>query len=87
MSEHTPGPWMVDPAELDRPAVFATKDEHGIVIAEMWAGLPEEQVANARLIAAAPDLLDAARKAHDIVQKIHPDAAEILWQAIREATT
>jgi hypothetical protein len=57
---HTPGPW--EPSDLDddginHPAVYM--GEH--CIATVWAGqVPRrEAAANARLIAAAPALLDA----------------------------
>ena len=54
-AQHTPGPWMVDGDLVRDP------DEY--VIAQAWAyyapGREGQQDANARLIAAAPDLLAA----------------------------
>lgn len=50
--QHTPGPWKAQPGEN-----FVT-DGRDIVICEMHRHHTDEQVkANARLIAAAPDLL------------------------------
>lgn len=54
-AKHTPGPWQ-------RAGGFTIKAESGRHIAKVGAlhlG-PEEDLANARLIAAAPDLLEAA---------------------------
>lgn len=51
MSEHTPGPWSV--SGLVRPAVVI-----GDEVIRLGAGT-EEWKANARLIAAAPELLEA----------------------------
>lgn len=59
MSGHTPGPWCVD----------IPNNRHGhsgihggdYVIADLQNDCPLNQTANALLIAAAPDLLEAAR--------------------------
>jgi hypothetical protein len=65
---HTPGPWAVfhdhpDPATaatlaLIRPANSAGYDEHDDIASIYVTELPE-RAANAQLIAAAPDLLEA----------------------------
>jgi hypothetical protein len=59
---HTPGPWIL--SESDSAASsFGIADANGSSIASVGDGrhdgAPEESAANARLIAAAPDLLDA----------------------------
>lgn len=64
-SEHTAGPWIVDwlddengwvlDAENNYLAEIVTTDEEGFVVP------PQQQRANARLIAAAPDLYTCAR--------------------------
>jgi hypothetical protein len=65
MSEHTPGPWRIDEVE-DLPLAVIQDDEDGTRICDVgWshtkkADASGEQVANARLIAAAPELYDAA---------------------------
>ena len=57
MSGHTPGPWKVTP---DSWVMTDTNPSQGIAkIITHVVGFPE----NARLIAAAPDLLEACRKA------------------------
>ena len=58
-TKHTPGPWETK----DGQEVMA---ESGMrLIAQCHAGHREERGANARLIAAAPDLLEACKKAFD----------------------
>lgn len=63
MTQHTPGPWRV--ALGNRLQVRGPKDEIGWPAAIVYnAGLctSEEAQANARLIAAAPDLLDMCER-------------------------
>lgn len=63
--KHTPGPWEIDadtrPAEVC--TVHHTSHPNGFVYVRgalgYWDATPEENMANARLIAAAPDLLKA----------------------------
>lgn len=66
MSAHTPGPWSVQPCAADHgeSTVIGTAD--GFLIARIpsdaWSGIgaeSKEDSANARLIAAAPDMLAA----------------------------
>ncbi len=66
---HTPGPWTAEPEyEGGEPTyVHAT----GCPIAECDGGTKEDAAANARLIAAAPKMLNALRN----VQKIITEAA------------
>lgn len=61
MSQHTPGPWNLHP-KFGKPVVGIDVQDGGplIPIAEEVQGYDMQQArANARLIAAAPDLLDA----------------------------
>ena len=72
--KHTPGPWFVaEPDSNEQPIVRA---EH-IEIATCWHHCVEsirlEAEANARLIAAAPDLLAAVKMLLDEVWSIEPD--------------
>ena len=64
MSQHTPGPWRVE-YEIDGPKTF-TRIKAGKAVATTapQCGRPhhrDEMVANAHLIAAAPDLLAAVK--------------------------
>lgn len=62
-SRHTPGPWEV--GELDHNGQRIVRGEH-IEICTCWhhsvGSIEKEMEANARLIAAAPDLLEALHK-------------------------
>ena len=75
MSKHTPGPWRVVedrvPSSLE---VYAGKT----AIAECWRRADvETEIANARLIAAAPDLLEAL----EFVIRGVPDT----WEGVQKA--
>ena len=67
-SKHTPGPWTAHSGAVyvDGPNVYPKGDDLGIPIARMDrepgnGTVPTERDANARLIAAAPALLEAAK--------------------------
>ena len=58
MSKHTPGPWEQDTEDAEWGNSFVVNAGDWI-IAEMIDGEDETRRANARLIAAAPDMLEA----------------------------
>lgn len=61
MSAHTPGPWIV---ESDKTMTMVVAEEGGMPGILVSQGPPTKQdKINARLIAAAPDLLDVAERA------------------------
>lgn len=80
-TKHTPGPWHVreadgDPEVEDRiwaegDGTFATPERH---VAVIRCGL-RESAANARLIAAAPELLEACRRARRVFAECAEDTA------------
>lgn len=59
MSKHTPGPWRVSDHELTKPSVYGPD---GVIVAQIgpWREADTSE-ANARLIASAPTLLEAAK--------------------------
>ena len=63
-AKHTPGPWYVGQDDTNGQAIV--RGEH-IEIATCWhhcvGSIEKEMRANARLIAAAPEMLDALRRA------------------------
>lgn len=87
MSTHTPGPWLIEPTDTSKAIV--TDD---CVICEMavWAYEHQKEIeANAHLIAAAPDLLEAAialQVAAPLGQSEWNAAADKLDKAIEKAT-
>jgi hypothetical protein len=54
-TQHTPGPWASNSADSFELGVYG----NGYRIAKMTGGEINRDIANARLIAAAPELLDA----------------------------
>jgi hypothetical protein len=62
-AEYTPGPWVVyddsNNGKTNRIEIAA----RGKTVARIYHSVPEEDLPNARLIAAAPDLLEAAKLA------------------------
>lgn len=71
MSKHTPGPWRVvkDPTNLSLQVYGQT-----LALFECWRRSDEQtELANARLVAAAPDLLEALKEVfadHDAVNRL-----------------
>jgi len=67
MSKHTPGPW-----RLNRRFCFNVEDQNGRTIARInWDHETyDEAMANARLIAAAPELLDKCEWAQLYIRKL-----------------
>ena len=53
-AQHTPGPWKIEGDNIYGP--------NGQRIADVWSGYEDEIHADARLIAAAPELLAALRE-------------------------
>ena len=93
MSKHTPGPWVVGISCENRiHCVDAFDNGELFEVCEVW-GIDldkiesEESRANARLISAAPDLLDACEKALLWMQSTSSFAAAemILAEAISKA--
>ena len=82
--KHTPGPWAVNPVQLDqictadarmevaRATVF--RDAHGTI------ANAHETIANAQLIAAAPDLLEALKNADKLISQLMPGIKHIALQ-------
>lgn len=76
---HTPGPWgaVVDNG---RTIIYLMQSYLGNHIAYLSdGGVPEEQeAANARLIASAPELLEALDKASAAIQRLHTDVEALM---------
>ncbi len=61
-TKHTPGPWKVLPeSEASNPFIVASS-ETGLSVADCYCPIGGNNQANARLIAAAPELLEALRR-------------------------
>jgi hypothetical protein len=87
---HTPGPWKVSPADKDRGAlhVYGSYGRDWIEVAKVqavteWAG---SETANARLIAAAPELAEALLEFVDWKgAKVTRETAAVLFEKARAA--
>lgn len=66
MAAHTPGPWEVAGNCVRTQYRMGDPDNNGTMVADVGVYLPERE-ANARLIAAAPELLDALTDLFDYV--------------------
>mgnify|MGYP000892670516 CR=1 FL=1 len=80
MSKFTPGPWVID-WNVSRLDIFGA-DETTLVASlrrsTLSQAIDEAARSNARLIAAAPDLLATLAEAHDIIDAIgQPETAEV----------
>jgi hypothetical protein len=80
MSKHTEGPWIANEETL----TVCTRG--GGVIADIWTEVshePKTVVANTRLIAAAPDLLEACKKILELCDE--NDCFETTREMVRHA--
>ncbi len=71
-TKHTPGPWLIktnkDPLPL-QPDQFAIKNFDGLHIADINTGMYDVE-SNAKLIAAAPDLLDGLINSKKVIESL-----------------
>lgn len=94
MSKHTPGPWETDRSNSHAGQIatihWCLDDDWIEVWSPDWPRDEETQEANARLIAAAPELLDALRCLHECIRTGQghalQDMLELAEDAIAKAT-
>ena len=64
--EHTPGPWKAAESSTMGAAIVGNLEDERVIAEIVWnyeeVGWTDEDEANARLIAAAPELLEALRQ-------------------------
>lgn len=99
MSKHTPGPWYMDAkgSIWRRPISDLYENGGGVLgdkpLATVWKGWYGEGeqgfpvVANARLIAAAPDMLEALKSIAEFWNRDHNEKAMVgaCWHAVETA--
>jgi hypothetical protein len=69
-TKHTPGPWFYTGKHNDCEVRYVgtnREDRYHEEVATLYHGEGEEQIANARLIAAAPELLGALQDAFSMI--------------------
>jgi hypothetical protein len=98
MGEHTKGPWTYQPAaNYAGFAVFPRGTLPSLASVERPKGNPEtcniechnfpgNTEANARLIAASPDLLDACQTARRAFAELNGDVSRDVWERLYEVT-
>jgi len=91
MSKHTPGTWVVFDDHPDKACVHIREDNGFDEIAAIYRyrGNPRDPLADARLIAAAPELLEALEnllKVHEGEGGTQHHAGDIARAAIAKAT-
>lgn len=77
MAEHTPGPWTVDTPPDDYLVIRSSEGRHICTSIDCWA--------NARLIAAAPEMFDALREATATLACIDPALQSTIEPSIEQA--
>jgi glycine/D-amino acid oxidase-like deaminating enzyme len=83
MSKHTSGPWDVDPN--DKFAVTADCDGLQVCGTEYEDRADDENAANARLIAAAPELLDVCKVARGaLIDRFNPDWSPYIRESVEK---
>jgi len=86
MPIHTPGPWFLEPLDL---IIYdgALPSSQAVAVAECRSNVGEQE-SNARLIAAAPDLLDALKDVNECLTNLYDDepriAGEFFGAALQE---
>lgn len=88
-TKHTPGPWHVTGKHAECEVRYVgvdTSDRHSQQIATLYGFGGEQQEANARLIAAAPELLEAIQE----IELVATEDTSVLpesptWKAIEKA--
>jgi hypothetical protein len=72
-TKHAPGPWRVKANGPSYNITSEARDDPHMILVGMVYNEPEEHSANARLIAAAPDLLDALKRVVDKYEECNPN--------------
>ena len=89
-AQHTPGPWVID--HETRPdqvcVVYHTSHPHGYVYVRgelgYWSADRNENMANAHLIAAAPELLAALQAVYEACEGYVPNTSKAVWRTASE---
>ena len=89
MSGHTPGPWVV----RERGLGYGVETQMGTTVATCWRfnrgiadATPSMEEANARLIAAAPDLLEALERLVELgfSDRLYSDEEDVAWENVEK---
>ena len=70
MTKYTPGPWQVAETRHKYDTLIRNKDYDPVASTNFAGYSPKTAAANARLIAAAPDLLEALKTSNDALSTL-----------------
>ena len=79
ITTHTPGPWHI--MDHDKEMIYITSADGGICKIPSIRHF-EQQKANAKLISAAPELLEACKEALRMYEKLQPAGG---WQYVHDS--
>jgi len=87
-TKHTPGPWSFyedkASAGMNGECIGIVESPRGIVC-KTEESCPLETMANARLIAAAPEMLEALKRClHDDAGNLEPETVHLAMEAIKK---
>lgn len=86
---YTPGPWVLVETSNEEETAYITgvHQKEPVAVACVCGELPhDEDNANARLISAAPDLIEACREGLSIAESFNvPSIADVIREALRKA--
>ena len=88
-TKHTPGPWLlVEQGDANEYAVLTPDKKEWVIAFRLNPGRPiyAQEKANAKLIAAAPELLEALQNIENDDNRIPAKIWEMRNQAIKKAT-
>lgn len=91
--KHTPGPWVAEESEIFAAAGDAVRIAETVPLADDPQDVPgfgRTELANARLIAAAPELLKALHEAAGFIERYEQpieSAARSYWLRVRDVTS
>lgn len=91
--KHTPGPWRIAPDQQSQGEHTAIVDEKDFIIALIpsaaWRGKRTADYADAKLIIAVHDLLEALEHVRDTPEfkDLYPGTRELVLQAIQKAAS
>ena len=86
MSNHAPGPWTIEDADLAQ-RFYIMANSNPQPGSKVVCALVRSDGLNARLIAAAPDLLAAVSELLDSLDAIHPELEEELKASADNTTS
>jgi len=72
--KHTPGPWTVD-GPADNQIVWSSPENRICFLAHSNGARPEEDFANGRLIALAPEIMEESKNLIALLERFHPNFA------------